>query len=127
MTQAQATDYFQGYARAFEAYDIDAITDHMNVPLTIVEPDRTTALVTRDQVIANFSGMNERHAGLGFAHAELVACGITPTAADNVVNATTTWRFEKEDGEVIYSFDMAYVLCDYGKGWKITVAVNADD
>jgi len=119
--------FFERWKSAFDRFDAEAITDHMNVPLTIVSKDGAAALTDRAQIVANFEAVNELHRGLGYHEAELEELNVFPTYAVNVVRAETRWAFRRIDNSLIYRFRMIYILADYGQGWKAVVAVNVDE
>ena len=127
MTQPQADRWFHGYAKAFDSFDAEAVSDNLYVPCTIVGRTYVVALNSRAEVVENFEGVNENHRNLGYHRAELEECVVTPTYAEEVVEARTTWAFWKKDGTLVYRFRMIYFLTNLDGVWKIAVAVNIDD
>ncbi|MFN3232539.1 MAG: hypothetical protein ACE363_10310 [Alphaproteobacteria bacterium] len=126
MTQTEAHTYFTDYAAAFIEDATKAADRFLHVPLTIVERDKAIALTDKQALMENFARLNDANTQMGLADALIERCEVQPTKGDNVIEATVGWRFINTAREDIYAFETRYVLCDYGDGWKITVAVNVD-
>ena len=127
MTQQQAHAYFEDYAAAVMGDAEHAIDRFLNMPFTVVRRDGATALTDRAAMMENFKQVNEINEQIGLERAIITSCDVTPTPADNVVETAIGWRFENKAGDPLYAFETRYLLCDYGDGWKITVAIDVDN
>lgn len=124
MTDKDAVKFFEGYAEAYAAFDAAAIAEHFNLPTVVLSSQDTAVFKNSAQLEENFDQANAHHKTLGFHHANLLDCHIRTRHSDKIVQAEAHWRFERRDGSEIFNFPVDYILCDYGRGWKISATLN---
>ena len=116
--------YFEGYARAYDAFDAEAIAAHFAIPSHILHADRGSAgFTTRAALLANMERLNaiNREARYGRAtFAPPRVCAFAPT----LVQATLPWIIHDADGAVLWRFTCTYNLFRSDAGWKIVLCTN---
>ena len=126
---AQATlfyeveSFFQGYKRAFDAIDIDAIAALHHAPCIKIHGDGSvqnlsTPAAVRDffrELIDKYRGRSD-HRGGRFLDLEVVPIGA------HAALASVTWEQYRSDGSVYRRFRRSYNLIRARSEWKIPVA-----
>jgi len=122
--EAEIVLYFKGYARAYDAFDADAIAGHFAVPSYILHADRGSAgFTTHAALVANMERLNAinreaRYGRAAFAPPHIAA--FAPT----LVQATVPWIIHDVDGAVLWQFKCTYSLFRSDAGWKIVLCTN---
>lgn len=123
MTTAET--FFEDYARAFEAYDADAIASTFATPCLFVR-DGTT------EVRDSEAGLRESIEALLKLHR---AWDVQKAEPDDlhVLEATEThalvrvdWRLGRKRTRIRWVFSTTYTLVQAGDGWRIASAITHD-
>ena len=122
--EAEIVRWFEGYARAYDAFDAEGIAAHFAVPSYILHADRGNAgFTTHAALVANMERLNaiNREARCGrAAFAPPRVCAFAPT----LVQATVPWIIHDVDGAVLWQFTCTYNLFLSDAGWKIVLCTN---
>ena len=115
--------FFEGYARAFDAFDEAGISAFFAAPCMIVESGGTLLLRDTEQVRANTAGILEHHRRSGYGRAEVVSVDVTTLGA-TLALAEVHWRIHHHDGSLLWDFRNTYNLTREDNGWRIRVSTT---
>lgn len=117
--------YFRGYARAFDAFDLDELCSYFHRPSLMVASAGAAVLATDEEIRANTSAILENHRAAGFARAEVVRA-VGKQIGSALAEATVDWRVLRDDGSELWAFANSYTLIEIGSRWRIAVSTTHD-
>jgi len=121
---AEIVRYFEGYARAYDAFDAEAIAAHFAVPSYILHADRGSAgFTTREALVANMERINTINREARFGRATFAPPRVSAFAS-TLVQATLSWIIHDVDGAALWRFTCTYNLFRSDAGWKIVLCTN---
>jgi hypothetical protein len=109
MSKAQVRSFFEHYAAAFSALDVEGILDHFAFPCQIVGEKGGQAYADRASIEADMSGFTQFYAGQNLAWAELARLEYQ-SLSQAFGLAHVHWRLRQENGEAFVDFETTYVL-----------------
>ncbi|WP_420456339.1 hypothetical protein [Rubrivirga sp.] len=116
--------FFEAYARAFEAYDADAIAACYVTPCLFVRDAETVVQDSAEGVVASVRSLLDLHRAWDVQRirpAEVVTVEAGPAHAV----ARVGWRLGRARSRVAWSFATTYTLVP-NDGWRIAVAITHD-
>ena len=114
--------FFQAYAAAFSAFDVDAIADLWEYPAYLTAEDRSATYSDVASFRENTVMLCEFYQSQGVAEATKELIGIQelyPT----VVQARTKDRLFDSEGKLVTEWEHVYLLRQTDSGWKAVVAI----
>jgi hypothetical protein len=122
--EAEIVRYFEGYARAYDMFDAEAIAAHFAVPSYILHADRGHAgFTTHEALVANMERVNTINREARYGRATFAAPRVS-AFAPTLVQATLPWSIHDLDGAVLWRFTCTYNLFRSDAGWKIVLCTN---
>jgi hypothetical protein len=122
------TAFVDGYRRAFETFDLDAICGLFAFPLQVVGDAGEVGIVVVTSREA-WQPQVERIVGayrlLGAASSAIESLEVTEVTP-RVAHATVRWRLRDRDGGTIYAFTASYTLAETADGPRV-VAIAHDE
>ena len=118
----QIEGFFQRYARAAEAMQIDELASLHHTPCLKVHGDGTVQLLSdRDAVCGFFRELAGKYAARGHSGGRFRDLEVKPIGTAGAL-ASLTWEQYRSDGSVYRTFQRSYNLISTGSDWKILVA-----
>ncbi|MEM1117951.1 MAG: nuclear transport factor 2 family protein [Bacteroidota bacterium] len=117
--------FFEAYARAFEAYDADAITGAFTVPCLFVRDRTTEVRDTEAGVRESVEALLKLHRAWDVQKAEPRDVHVLEAAAGHAV-VRVDWRLGRKRTRIRWTFATTYTLVPNGDGWRIASAITHD-
>ncbi|MEM6993804.1 MAG: hypothetical protein AAF721_25035 [Myxococcota bacterium] len=119
------TAFFDRYRRAFEAYDLDALTALVHLPCLIAAGGDLVAVGQAEDLRRRLARQFDRHREIGVHDARFDVLDHRRLDA-RLVSADVHWVFVREDGETLVEFGVNYTLTAPESGWKIACVLPLD-
>ena len=126
MKDAKVADFLASFARAWNAFDVDAMVAHFALPQIIASEGHTTFLETEEEVRANIDKLIDFYDAHAVAGAVLVDVAVEPLP-DAAARARVHWNLTGETGAVLLDFHTDYTIVADDDGVLAIVAIEADD
>ncbi len=110
--------FFVRYTKAFESYDLEAVTKLVHCPCLVASGADVVALVTEADIRERFERQFARHRELEVADAAFEVVANRRLAA-RIARADVRWTFSTRSGGALPSFGLSYTLVDPESGWAI--------
>lgn len=109
MTSADVRAFFDGYARAFSARDVEAICDHYQFPVQILSEGSGQVYPDRADMLADMAGFIAAYDRFDLNEAQVTAFAFR-RLSDAFGQADVEWLLLDGSGAVIVSFRSTYIL-----------------
>jgi Domain of unknown function (DUF4440) len=126
---SEMQSFFQGYARAFDAGDVDRIASLHYAPCLKIHGDGSIeCLSTPEAVRTFFRDLTGRYRARGDEHhaGRFLDLEVVPIGAQAAL-ASLTWELQRKDGSVYRRFRRSYNIVRMGSDWKIVAATAHRD
>ena len=118
--------FFARYARAFEAYDAEAVAACYAAPCLLVRDGTTVAHGAPEAVEASVRALLDLHRAWDVQTAQPAEVVVLEAAPGHAV-ARVDWRLGRTKSRVAWTFSTTYTLVPGAAGgWRIAVAVTHD-
>ncbi len=119
------TAFFDRYRRAFEAYDLDALSALVHVPCLIASAGELVAVPDADDLAKRLQRQFARHREAGVADATFDVLDHRRLDA-RFVSADVHWTFFGAGEAKLIDFGVNYTLTAPETGWKIACVLPLD-
>ena len=126
MKDAKVADFLASFARAWNAFDVDAMVAHFALPQIIASEGQTSFLETEEEVRANIDQLIDLYDTHDVAGAVMVDFTIDPLP-DAAARARVHWNLTSDTGAVLLDFHTDYTIVADDDGILAIVAIEADD
>lgn len=127
MTSETIEAFFQKYASAAEAMDVEALASmHYTSCIKVHGDGRIECLLTHDAIRAFFTELATKYAGRDHGHSRRSDLLETPIGSAAVL-ASLTWEQFRKDGSLYRRFRRSYNLVRIATDRKILVAIAHRD
>ena len=117
--------FFDRYARAFEAYDADAIAASFLTPCLFVRDGTTEATTTTEEVTASVRALLDLHRAWDVQTAAPAEVTVLEEGTSHAI-ARVEWTLGRTHSRVAWSFATTYTLVPGEDDWRIASAVTHD-
>jgi hypothetical protein len=104
-----ARAFFEAYAAAWQARDLEALMSFLTVPQLIVTPEASHFLETEDEVRANVAALLAKYDEQGVAAVEIVRLDAEPLP-DDALRVTVRWRLDDSAARPLIEYATIYTL-----------------
>ena len=125
MKDAKVEEFLASFARAWNAFDTDAMVAHFALPQIMVSEGRTTFFETEEEVRDNIDKLIDFYDAHDVAGAVLVDVAVEPLP-DAAARARVHWNLTGETGTVLLDFHTDYTIVADDDGVLAIVAIEAD-
>ncbi len=126
MKTAAVSDFLASYARAWAAFDLEAILAHFALPQLIVAMGRTTFLETEEELREHLTTVMTLYTDNGATGIESTSEEIDPLP-DDAARARCGYRLTGADGATLLDFHISLTIVADDDGIPAIVAVDADE
>jgi hypothetical protein len=120
---SQVTAFFDDYAAALDAFDVEALLDCLAFPHLIATRDGSHFFEDDAEALVNLERLIDEYRRHGVFRVVRLALTIEPLP-DDAARATVEWRLEDAQGNQILHFPTIYTLAQQDGDWAI-VAIDA--
>lgn len=117
--------FFDGYARAFAAYDADAIAACYVVPCLFVRDGQPVSAATEAELAASVAALLDLHRAWDVQTVRPDEVAVLEQGPDHAT-ARVGWRLGRTTSRMAWTFATSYTLVPAGDGWRVAVAVTHD-
>ena len=122
----KSQEFFDEYARAYEAYDADGVAALYFTPAVIMS-DETKNVYTSHQAISTvIDELMDKLQSVGVTYFDPDVCQ-TMRLSDNIMFANVKWTFKNESEEKLFAAFVSYTLQSDHESLKIIVSVIDDE
>ncbi len=125
MKEAKVEEFLASFARAWNAFDTDAMVAHFALPQIMASEGRTTFFETEEEVSDNIDKLIDFYDAHDVAGAVLVDVAVEPLP-DAAARARVHWNLTGETGTVLLDFHTDYTIVADDDGVLAIVAIEAD-
>lgn len=117
--------FFEAYARAFEAYDADAIAERFLTPCLFVREGTTETAATPGAVAASVAALLDLHRAWDVQTAEPADVTVLEESGHHAITRVA-WKLGRANSRVAWDYATTYTLVRDGADWRIAAAVTHD-
>ena len=126
MSLAGVEAFLASFARAWNAFDIDAMVAHFALPQIIASEGQTSFLETEDEVRANLDQLFDLYDSHDVAGAVMIDFTVEPLP-DAAARARVHWHLTGDTGAILLDFHTDYTIVADDDGILAIVAIEADE
>ena len=124
--QAEAlAPFFKRYAKAFEAFDTDAIAGRFATPCLFVRDGVTEAATTPEAVAASVEALLALHRAWDVQRVRVAEITLLQHGPHHTI-ARVDWALGRRGSRMRWTYATTYTLVPAGDDWHIAVAVTHD-
>ncbi len=126
---ADIVSFFEDYANAFSARDIDRLADLFTYPGHVVSDAGQAVLVpvpSRELWIPRLADLLSMYGGVGFAKAVVGRLDVKALST-NIVWADVHWELRNAVDALLYDFDTCYTVVRTADRWQIAQAISSNE
>lgn len=117
--------FFGRYARAFAAYDADAIAACYVVPCLFVRDGTPVSVVTAEGLAESVAALLDLHRAWDVQTVRPAEVAVLEHGPDHAT-ARVDWRLGRSTSRMAWTFATSYTLVPDADGWRVAVAVTHD-
>lgn len=116
---------FGAYAKAFEAYDVEAISVFFQLPCQFVRGGQAEAVTTHEALLHSIGQLLDLHRAWKVQTSRMAAHVILEESEHHQI-IRVTWRLGREESRVRWTYATSYVLVPDGDNRRIVSAISHD-
>ena len=117
--------YFERYAGAFEAFDVDSIVAHYALPCLFIRGGQPEVSASEEALRVSVASLLDLHKTWDVRRAKLKKTEVLESAPDHMI-VRADWRLGRK-GRIRWSYSTTYVLVPAEEGnWRIASALTHD-
>lgn len=120
--KTELEDWCRSYLSGFNAFDVDAISDHWRFPALVLQTRRSIGFKSRDHFTKNTSALLGFYEVQGVNRAVRKLLDYLRLDSDTVAMTVEDWMLDKT-GKTIVTWKAAYTLQRDEHQWKAVMAV----
>jgi hypothetical protein len=120
---AEIAGFFDRYAAAWDAFDVEALLDLLGFPHLIATREGTHFFEDDAEALINLETLVDKYRAHGVRKIHRLALTAQPLP-DEAARATVEWRFDDAAGAQVLHFITLYTLARDDDGWHI-IAIDA--
>lgn len=117
--------FFERYARAFAAYDGEAIAAHYVTPCLFVRDGVTEAVTDAAGVAASVAALLDLHRAWDVQTVAPGDVALLEAGPGHAV-ARVDWRLGRSTSRLTWAYATTYALVPADDGWRVAVAITHD-
>ena len=117
--------FFDDYARAFAAYDADAIAACYVVPCLLVRDGAPVSVATAEGLAGSIAALLDLHRAWDVQTVRPAEVAVLEHGPDHAT-ARVDWRLGRAASRMAWTFATTYTLVPGAGGWRVAVAVTHD-
>ncbi|UAA37862.1 hypothetical protein KIH87_14315 [Paraneptunicella aestuarii] len=118
--------FFDKYAKAYRAYDANAVAELYFIPAVIMSDDNKDVFTSTQDVVMYIERLMERLRKIGAVDFVPDVCQ-TMRLSDNIQFTNVKWNFYAEENKRLFSCYVSYTLQSVGDDLKVIVTVMDDE